>query len=101
MTSRVLGLVLVSLSFIAGCGGDPCYGVVCDQIPASRCIDDSTLESYSGGVCNASGDCSYAPNDITCANGCTDGGCIVAAGNDVSPYETCADSTDVVVGHCV
>ena len=58
------------------CEGDPCAGVICDQIPADYCFDPDMLHTYTGtGHCQ-SGACIYDYDDVHCPNGCADGACI-------------------------
>jgi hypothetical protein len=66
-------------SFCAGgcvsgaCQGDACAGKICDQPPASFCVDGNTLRSYSAAGCS-NGACNYAPSDTSCT--CGAGACI-------------------------
>jgi hypothetical protein len=57
------------------CQGDPCAGLICDQPPASFCVDATTLRSFSSAGC-AGGSCSYTPSDTFCAGGCQAGACV-------------------------
>jgi len=60
------------------CGDDGCGGSCgsCVQPPAASCIDASTLRHYaSPGTCTV-GQCSYAPTDTLCPNGCQNALCV-------------------------
>ncbi len=82
---------------MAACVGDPCAGVMCDQPPAAMCADAMTLRTHaSAGQCNpATGDCSYAPMDTTCNQGCSQGACnqdpCAGVMCDQPPAPTCSD----------
>lgn len=71
---------------------------VCAAPPTSRCAGESTLESFaSRGVCSANGGCSYAPVQVHCDSGCSDGGCVdapcVGLFCDRPPASSCDDAT--------
>ncbi len=75
------------------CQGDgACFGaaVQCNSVPASTCVDGTTLRTYTsqGSVCNgANGACDYPFSDANCgAAGCTNGAC-----NTVCDETTCGD----------
>lgn len=56
------------------CTGDPCAGVSCTTVPASYCVNASTLRTFSlPGACSG-GTCSYVSQDRNCAGGCTGAG---------------------------
>ncbi|MBW2699461.1 MAG: hypothetical protein JRF33_01470 [Deltaproteobacteria bacterium] len=59
-------------------GEDLCEGVVCDDPPPARCLDDSTVEEFdSAGTCEASsGRCDYERSERTCPDGCVQGVCL-------------------------
>ncbi|MDP8998643.1 MAG: hypothetical protein M3O46_00850, partial [Myxococcota bacterium] len=58
-------------------GGDLCAQVHCDSLPANVCVG-SDLHTYVGpqGMCTQ-GVCSYTYTTQTCADGCSNGACIV------------------------
>ena len=65
----------------AQCTNEPCKNVVCDQPPASSCVDAKTQRTYPiSGTCGGAGVCSYAPTDVNCAHGCQSGICQPASG---------------------
>jgi hypothetical protein len=76
-------------------GEDACFIVTCNDPPATYCVDNMTLRTYStGGTCSE-GMCNYAPEDVECADGC-DGGqcrnepCVGVMCND-PPASVCSD----------
>lgn len=57
------------------CIGDPCAGVSCMSPPQAMCLNGSTLRVFaSTGTCS-NGQCSYAPTDQPCMNGCANAQC--------------------------
>ncbi len=67
---------------------------VCDQPPASACVDSNTLRVYDGAGACSRGTCEYAPRDVACTN-CPD--CDACAGVTCnSPPNACFMS----VGTC-
>jgi hypothetical protein len=83
---------------------DPeCVGVICNSPPEATCIDSQTVRTYkSPGNCGA-GICSYANEDITCAEGeCKDGvceGCAPACGTrECGPDPRCGHSCGDCIG---
>jgi formylglycine-generating enzyme required for sulfatase activity len=57
------------------CKSDLCAGVVCTQAPGPVCVNGTTRRTYAAaGVCQG-GNCTYAPTDEACANGCVNGAC--------------------------
>lgn len=70
----------------AGACVDPCAGVACTMPPAAACADANTLRTFAQtGTCSA-GQCSYAPADVTCPNGCVNAVC---QGVDLCAGKTC------------
>ncbi|MBN2497340.1 MAG: hypothetical protein JXR96_22305 [Deltaproteobacteria bacterium] len=65
------------------CNADPCQGVTCNDPPANRCEDASTLRQYdASGTCSG-GECAYGSHLVSCDHGCDNGRC-----NDCVP-DTC------------
>jgi hypothetical protein len=59
-------------------GQDPCQDVVCDDPPAARCLDKTTIEEYDPvGTCDpVSGRCDYDKSERNCIDGCLKGFCL-------------------------
>ncbi len=59
------------------CRADPCVGSLCTSPEAPSCVTpDKRRVWIAPGACNsADAGCSYAPQDIACANGCLNGVC--------------------------
>ena len=73
------------------CNVSVCAGVTCNSPPASACISNSTLRTYSSDGCSG-GSCQYPATDTTCTFGCSSGQCIndpcdgVVCNNPPQPY---------------
>ncbi len=57
------------------CVGEPCIGVVCDQLPAPYCGDENTLVHWDTTTSCDNGFCMYGTAATVCANGCEEGRC--------------------------
>ena len=82
----------------SGVKGDPCAGVSCNAPPPSVCLDAQKARHFNPvGTCGG-GNCSYAPSDETCANGCDNskGACAEQPCQGVTcvqpPRPVCADA---------
>jgi hypothetical protein len=84
----------------------PCFEVACVTPPRDRCIDGQTAEQYEGrGACdNLTGECSYAPANVPCAEGtvCFEGACVPPDCSSVEcdepPADTCEGDVRVEYG---
>jgi hypothetical protein len=57
------------------CTGDPCATVSCTTPPVATCMGSVRRSYVSPGAC-AQGGCTYAMQEVTCANGCNAGQCL-------------------------
>lgn len=57
------------------CKDLPCLGVTCDNPPDPKCEGNTHAITYSGGQCEADGECSYEEERERCDFGCKDGAC--------------------------
>ncbi|HXK19323.1 MAG TPA: SUMF1/EgtB/PvdO family nonheme iron enzyme, partial [Polyangiaceae bacterium] len=85
----------------AGAGGaqesDPCVGMVCDAPPAPSCASPSQLTTYGRVGSCSKGTCSYTPNGLDCAFGCTKDACnpdpCEAVACHTAPANTCKNAS--------
>jgi hypothetical protein len=93
------------------CKATPCDNFQCNKPPASHCVDDKTLRSFSvTGRCTVLGGapkCQYTHEDATCPYGCSEGTCVAYSCVDVTcnlPPANYCDSGDLIVfgdeGYC-
>ncbi len=83
------------------CTEGSCAGAAlrCDDAPADRCSDESTLVVYARvGVCSE-GSCAYTESEMTCALGCAEGSCLMDPCTDVE-CETPPSECFAMAGIC-
>ncbi len=91
------------------CRADPCLGVSCTTPPPSTCANASTARVFTSvGTCGGNGTCSYAPVDVPCTSGCSNGACngpVCGSGQcNQPPAATCVNAnllrTSARLGTC-